>query len=122
MYGTDRRDEHLIRGLYSDYVDGMGLIIDETWRRAVGAKQIVGTCRRKHGAGCCDGYMRALQPYDLGKHRWYEAECMKCTQSVVAPRGKVLMRSGLVSEQSDAMPARREGWKRLADMAKGVAA
>lgn len=122
MYGTDRADEHLSRGLYSDFVDGMGLILDEAWRRAVGAHAIVGTCRQKHGAGCCDGYLRPLQPYDLGKHRWYEAECMKCGSSVVAPRGKVLMRSGLNSEQPDAMARRREGWKAMADAARGVAA
>lgn len=118
----ERFREHLRRGLYADYVDGMGLIVDHAWRRAVGAQSIVGTCRRHVGAGCCDGYLRALQPYDLGKHRWYEAECMKCGHAMVAPHGKVLLHSSRASEQPDAMAGRREQWKSLADMAKAAAA
>lgn len=119
---TQRYDEHLRRGIYSDYVDGSGLIIDHAWRRAVGAGTIVGTCRQPSGAGCCDGYLRALQPYDIGKHRWYEAECMKCGASVVAPHGKVLLNSGRASEQPDGMSYRREQWRKIADMANGVGA
>lgn len=116
----DQEPPHLTARMRDFVIDDFGLIDDEAWRRAVGSGITVGTCRAKVGTTICGGHLVALRPYDVGKLRWYETECLDCQHASVAPGGRVLLKSGRASEQPPSMAARREKWAQLSKLGEGA--
>lgn len=58
------------------------------WLRACAEGSMVGECRT------CGGYLRPYPPSEQPSGEYdYEAECITCTKSILAPRSRVLRRS-----------------------------
>lgn len=114
---------HLHRGIAADLLDRTGTIDDYTWCTRAAAQIAVGTCRQPRGAHTCQGTLRALPPYTIGRTRWYDAGCTTCGARVTSPGGRTLHRSGRHSEQDQAvMHRRREAWAQHTAYANGETA
>ena len=105
MSDTDR---HLSTGISRRMVDSVGIIIGPAWRRAADERELVGSCRQPRSKGTtCEGYLRALEPYTVDEHVWYEAVCLSCHMVVVAPKGATLPRSSRRSQMPEGAWERR---------------
>lgn len=92
MTGTDPRSAGLWRSVAGP--DGINFA---AWQRAEEAGDIIGTCR------ACGGFIvsDSPPPYidDAVSVTWLYARCLTCQHEVASPGGRVLRRSGRLSQR-----------------------
>lgn len=82
-------------GLWAALVSG-GVIRNGAWENAAATGEVVGNCR------ACGSYLVPDDPPSYGERPalpWFVARCLDCGREVASPGGRVLRRSGRLSER-----------------------